>query len=81
MRCDCNTSERSAHYCNSKSTEAKGRKILRMAIIVRCGNAVGPRSCCTRNFFTTSLSSEPYCAVVGGKVLSVGPVPGFVWRL
>ena len=28
-----------------------------------------------------SLSSQPHCAVVGGKVLSVGPVPGLVWRL
>ena len=33
LRCYCNSSERSAHYCNSKSTEAQRRKILRMAIL------------------------------------------------
>ena len=32
--CNCHNGERGAHYCNSKSTDAKGRKILRMAILL-----------------------------------------------
>ena len=31
--CNCNNGKRGAHYCNSQSTDAKGRKILRVAIL------------------------------------------------
>ena len=33
MWCGCNNVKQSAYYCNSKSTDAKGCKILRMAIL------------------------------------------------